>query len=357
MAQQQAPQGILGALGLQKRDEAAGGQTAMPFGQRDNFKDLMGNLAMGFNSMRLNPDEGLSQRVQSQQQGRRDQKRKNDTIEFLRMQPNGDELVAIMEAAGPAAAIQAYQQSMQAPNPMDAVQLETAQFKLDQLRNPPAPSAASAIGKLQSDLASGLIDQGQYNIALANLTPKGMRIVADGQGGFTIDTNASGEGTGKTPNERQSSLALFGNLMEETMPAISILEQSSTFDPAGLGEGAASRAGWLGNYLRSPEGQRYEALQRQWAEGVLRIQTGAAATQDEIDRVMSTYFPQPGDTDTTVAQKSQQRDAFARSLGPASGGTITAPGGAADRPGIGVANPAPAGSGVSPEADTFMRGN
>jgi len=140
MAQQQAPQGILGALGLQKRDEAAGGQTAMPFGQRDNFKDLMGNLAMGFNAMRLNPDANLAQNVQGQRAGRRDAQQKNRTIEWLRSQPGGEQFAAMAEAAGVGPALAAYQQSMQAPNPMDAVQLETAQFKLDQLRNPQAPA-------------------------------------------------------------------------------------------------------------------------------------------------------------------------------------------------------------------------
>jgi flagellar protein FlgJ len=116
MAQQQAPQGILGALGLQKRDEAAGGQTAMPFGQRDNFKDLMGNLAMGFNSMRLNPDANLAQNVQGQRDGRRDAQQKNRTIEWLRSQPGGEQFAAMAEAAGVGPALAAYQQSMQAPD-------------------------------------------------------------------------------------------------------------------------------------------------------------------------------------------------------------------------------------------------
>ena len=64
MAQEQAPQGILGALGLQRRQEGAAGPTGQRFTERDNFKDLMGNLASGFNSMRLNPDQGLDRRVQ-----------------------------------------------------------------------------------------------------------------------------------------------------------------------------------------------------------------------------------------------------------------------------------------------------
>ena len=194
----------------------------------------------------------------------------------------------------------------------------------------------SAIAQLQSDLDAGLINQSQYDLAVANMAGPGMELVTNADGTTTFRTGPGvGAGGGDAPTERQSTLALFSNLMDETMPAIAELENSDTFDPASLGEGVASRGGWIGNYLRSPEGQRYEALQRQWAEGVLRIQTGAAATQDEINRVMETYFPQPGDTLDTVRQKSQQRDIFARALVPASGGNIAAPGGASDRAGIG----------------------
>jgi len=88
----------------------------MPFGQRDNFKDLMGNLAMGFNSMRLNPDANLAQNVQGQRDGRRDAQQKNRTIEWLRSQPGGEQFAAMAEAAGVGPALAAYQQSMQAPD-------------------------------------------------------------------------------------------------------------------------------------------------------------------------------------------------------------------------------------------------
>jgi hypothetical protein len=107
----QEPQGILGALGLQRRDTNATGQTAQPFTQRDNFKDLMGNLAMGFNSMRLNPDGNVGQQVAGARQGRRDEKRTNRSIEWLRSQPNGEQFAAMAEALGVVPALQAYQAS------------------------------------------------------------------------------------------------------------------------------------------------------------------------------------------------------------------------------------------------------
>ena len=124
--------------------------------------------------------------------------------------------------------------------------------------------------------------------------------------------------------------------MNETMPAINAMEDDPEFDPVSA-RSAAAGGGVAGNVVTTPEARQYEALKRQWAEGVLRIQTGAAATEPEITRVMETYFPRFGDDPNTIAQKRQQRDAFARSLAQGSGNTMPAPGGADDRGGIGAA--------------------
>lgn len=42
--EEQRPQTFMERLGIQRRDPAAGGQTALPFYQRDNFSDFMGTL-------------------------------------------------------------------------------------------------------------------------------------------------------------------------------------------------------------------------------------------------------------------------------------------------------------------------
>jgi hypothetical protein len=84
-AQPQARQpGLLSAFGLQKRDPAATGETAQPFYQRNNFKDFMGNLAIGLNSMRLEPDQNIAAVVQGQQKTRKEGGDKNRTIAWLR---------------------------------------------------------------------------------------------------------------------------------------------------------------------------------------------------------------------------------------------------------------------------------
>jgi hypothetical protein len=84
MAMTQQPMGLLGMMGIQKRDQAAGGETAMPFYQRPQFANTLGNLAVGLNSLRMNPDPNIPEMVQQGQARRQDTAMKNKTVEYLR---------------------------------------------------------------------------------------------------------------------------------------------------------------------------------------------------------------------------------------------------------------------------------
>lgn len=113
--QDQQPRGLLASLGIQKRDAAAGGETALPFYQRGTFKDTIGNLAIGLNSLRLNPDEGLAQRVQGKMQQRQDAAMANKTVQFLSQQPSGQMYVQMIQSgAAPATVLAQYQSDMRA---------------------------------------------------------------------------------------------------------------------------------------------------------------------------------------------------------------------------------------------------
>lgn len=112
MDQNTQPMGLLAQLGLQRRDPNATGETAMPFTQRDAFKNTMGNLAIGLNSLRLNPDPNIATIVGNQMQARKDQQMANKTIEWLARQPNGQKYAELAVASGPAVALKAYQDAM-----------------------------------------------------------------------------------------------------------------------------------------------------------------------------------------------------------------------------------------------------
>lgn len=124
-------------------------------------------------------------------------------------------------------------------------------------------------------------------------------------------------GAGKKLTEAQSKLTLFQTLQTETAPVLNELEKQ--FDPSNLGDPSLAKIPIAGNYFTSTEYQMYTTAASAWAEGALRISTGAAATQPEIERTIKTYFAQPGDTPETVAFKASMRAMYDRAVNNALG--------------------------------------
>lgn len=137
------------------------------------------------------------------------------------------------------------------------------------------------------------------------------------------------QGSGVKPlTEGQSKLTLFQSLQTETQPVLLDLEKQ--FDPANIGDAAARSTPIAGNFFQSEQGQIYQSAATAWAEGALRIATGAAATPEEMERTKKAYFAQPGDTPNTIAFKAQMREmynrAIDRSLGKETSGALPKPG-------------------------------
>jgi len=107
---QQQPQGILEMMGVQRRDPSAQDQTALPFYQRDQFKNMMGNIAVAANTLRQRPDENIPAMVQAKRQQRDVEQRASKTAQWLSQQPGGETFVQMLNAgADPAAVLQEYQ--------------------------------------------------------------------------------------------------------------------------------------------------------------------------------------------------------------------------------------------------------
>lgn len=161
------PRGLLEMLGIQKRDEAAGGETALPFYQRGSFKDTMGNLAVGLNSLRLNPDPNLASRVGAGQDRRASQKKLNKTTEYLRqIAPEAASLVEFgMFSPAEALAFSRDEQSReiarQASEALQAGDMKTAYALAMQL----SPTAAGqAIAQQAMPRQPEVISGGQYTV-------------------------------------------------------------------------------------------------------------------------------------------------------------------------------------------------
>lgn len=112
--------------------------------------------------------------------------------------------------------------------------------------------------------------------------------------------------------ESQARMTLFRSMQDETQPILNQMEE--VYNPANIRDAAARNTPLAGNFYQTPEGQQYKSAASAWAEGALRLATGAAATPEEFTRTISTYFAQPGDTPETIQFKARMRDMYSRSI-------------------------------------------
>lgn len=98
MAPEEQPMGLLGALGIQKRDPAAGGETALPFYQRDRFGNVMDALALGLSGMSMHPNQAIVQMAAGRMAERKQAKMDNRTAEMLQRMGADPKLVELAKS-------------------------------------------------------------------------------------------------------------------------------------------------------------------------------------------------------------------------------------------------------------------
>jgi hypothetical protein len=165
-------QGILGALGIQKQDRNAQGDTALPFYQRDDFKDTMGKLAVGFNSLTLRPDQNLAANVRANRQERQTNQTRNKTIEYLRA--NGRADLASMVEKGMISAQDAAAQLLAKPkdNSTAAMQNYAEYQRILASAGPEAAKEFLAMSRSGTTINTGDVGGGNYLYgAKAGLAP------------------------------------------------------------------------------------------------------------------------------------------------------------------------------------------
>jgi hypothetical protein len=117
MAQQQPPQGLLGSMGIQRRDPNAQGETSQPFYNRRSFGDTLARMAPALGRMGVMGLEGPAQAALDSRNERQGDERaqqaqaaqRNQTREWIASQPNGDQYAAMFDAVGGEATLQAMQ--------------------------------------------------------------------------------------------------------------------------------------------------------------------------------------------------------------------------------------------------------
>lgn len=131
--------------------------------------------------------------------------------------------------------------------------------------------------------------------------------------------------------EAQGRAALFADRMQAANDVLSEIDKEGVKFWARV---AQVLPGGVGNYLQSPEFQKFDQAERDFVNAVLRRESGAVISAEEFANARRQYFPQPGDGPDVMAQKAKNRQialtAIAREGGPAykptpSEGGATAP--------------------------------
>ena len=115
------------------------------------------------------------------------------------------------------------------------------------------------------------------------------------------------------PTEAEQRAASYGDRAKAAHDTAVTLEEK------GLTPGIWSKVGealpfGLGNYLVGEDQQRYRQTVNQFAQAILRKESGAAISPTEYTMTERTYFPQPGDSKKVIDQKRQERERVIQSM-------------------------------------------
>lgn len=127
---------------------------------------------------------------------------------------------------------------------------------------------------------------------------------------------------GKDPglNDTQAKALLFGSRMQEAEKILGKMSAQGVVRPSvmkGVVEGiplVGGAAGAAANGMSSQEQQQVEQAQRDFINAVLRRESGAAIANTEFDSARKQYFPQVGDSQAVIQQKTANRQLATRGL-------------------------------------------
>lgn len=182
--------------------------------------------------------------------------------------------------------------------------------------------------------------------------PTGTVAQVDDRGKVNVVSKPEGGGA---PNGEERSAAAFGNRMAEAEKFLSspgfASYVPSTFTSMAVQKARTGGAvtSSIGNSMLSQRDQEYNQYASDWIRAKLRKESGAVIGPEEMESEYRLYFPMPGDTPQTLAQKRQSRLT-------AQQGFMQMAGRAAPPPGNAPANaPANGQRGSSPETAVTVR--
>jgi hypothetical protein len=316
---------VAGLLDMgQMPEEDQGGIVRLLTGESKPWASRMNDIGAVLLALSGSP---AAQPLLSQIEKRKDRKAEaekgNKTLAWLASQGR-DDLVAAVQGGLPVA--NAIQMAMQPPPRPEIREVDgrlvaiNPDMSVTELYgNVPSASPQSSIAKLQADLSAGLINQEQYDVALANMAPPGMVIESDGAGGFRMVQGAGAGAAGaKPPTEGQLAGAGYLQRMTASENILRDLERRENIVTIPV-EKAILMNTRVEGYVLTPAEQQIAQAQRDWVRAKLRKESGAVIGPEEMASEIITYFPQPGEGREAIAQKAEARRRAERQMQIGSG--------------------------------------
>jgi hypothetical protein len=222
----------MGLLDMQAQQPQTFGQK---IGEGLRSGSLMDNLALAFNSLRMNPDQGLAAMVGQRQEQRGQEQAANRTAQWLRSRGH-DDLASALEA-GSIDAGSTVNEALSRERPAAGAErgvvvggnvVDPITGQIIYQGEGKAPSPQTAIAKLEADRRAGLINDEQYKAGLQALAPTGTSVTVgpDGQVQFTQGVGVGGTGAPTVgqvynPNEIQSVVGMIDQIATDpNLPSV-----------------------------------------------------------------------------------------------------------------------------------------
>lgn len=110
----------------------------------------------------------------------------------------------------------------------------------------------------------------------------------------------------KPPTEGERNAAGYYSRMESAERELDALTAAG-HDATNIRDFYTAGQGPLRNWIASDTGQMYRQQQEDWVRAKLRKESGAVIGDDEMEREIKVYFPQPGDSQDVIRKKAQSR--------------------------------------------------
>lgn len=202
----------------------------------------------------------------------------------------------------------------------DAIEINRDEEILRQLNEndeKPAKPVKNALGQV--------IDANTGKVIDANKTPSKSPAAKSSGGG----SKGGKEGASKSPTSTQlkkQGLAEIGEIAEAQYDAaVAKGKSDGTYNPTDPKQ-VIDNSARVPEFTKSDAANEAYAAASSWIDSYLRDESGAAIPADEKANYYKTYFPQPGDTEQTVANKAALRQQKMRNARSAGGGAASAAG-------------------------------